>query len=538
MASAVTSSVSSSSIIASSPANLSTSPITGVREFYRDKSVLITGGTGFMGKVLVEKLLRSCPDVATLYILMRPKGRLTVDQRRCALLKAKIFDYLKNTQAKQLDKLVVIPGDIMAPDLGLSTSDRELLQREVHVVFHAAATVKFDEALKVSVTMNVRGTQTLLQLAKRMVKLQAFVHVSTAYCNCDRDVIEEIVYPAPLDPKKVMDTLEWMDDDLVNEITPRLLGNRPNTYTFTKALAESLIMKEKGDVPVAIIRPSIVTCAWKEPLPGWVDNFNGPTGMLAGAGKGIIRTMLANTELVADVVPVDVPINLMIVAAWHTVQFKPQNTPVYNCASGSVQPLYWGDVERWGLAELRSNPMVNVVRYPGGSFTKWRTSTAFWTLLCHFVPAYCADALLMMLGRKPILVRVQKKVYKASQCLSYFTTHQWVFKTNNVTTLWHSLSASDQDRFYFNMKDMNWKEYVSIYCDGVRKYIFNEESSKSHSMRHMMRMYYIEQFVKLVAFLLSWKLLAKNSRLLRHLQSTLSALVRRVALVIRHRLTG
>ena len=45
-----------------------------IAEFYRNRSVFITGATGFLGKVLVEKLLRSCPDIKTLYLLMRPKS--------------------------------------------------------------------------------------------------------------------------------------------------------------------------------------------------------------------------------------------------------------------------------------------------------------------------------------------------------------------------------------------------------------------------------------------------------------------------------
>jgi hypothetical protein len=58
----------------------------------------------------------------------------------------------------------------------------------------------------------------------------------------------------------------------------RLLGNCPNTYTYTKALAEQLLEEQCGTVPLAIVRPSIVTAALKEPVPGWVDNYNGATG--------------------------------------------------------------------------------------------------------------------------------------------------------------------------------------------------------------------------------------------------------------------
>ena len=71
----------------------------------------------------------------------------------------------------------------------------------------------------------------------------------------------------------------WMDDATLNAITHKLVGKKPNTYTFTKQLAETLLVQECGDLNVAIIRPSIVTAAWKEPNPGWVDNINGPSGV-------------------------------------------------------------------------------------------------------------------------------------------------------------------------------------------------------------------------------------------------------------------
>ena len=47
-------------------------------------------------------------------------------------------------------------------------------------------------------------------------------------------------------------------------------------------------------------------------MPGWVDNLNGPVGVMLGAGKGVIRTMLCNGNLVAQVVPVDIATNAII----------------------------------------------------------------------------------------------------------------------------------------------------------------------------------------------------------------------------------
>lgn len=64
----------------------------------------------------------------------------------------------------------------------------------------------------------------------------------------------------------------------------RLMGSNPNAYTYTKLLAEQLLAKQCGSVPLVIIRPSIVTAAHKEPVPGWIDTVNGPTGELEKIG--------------------------------------------------------------------------------------------------------------------------------------------------------------------------------------------------------------------------------------------------------------
>lgn len=45
--------------------------------------------------------------------------------------------------------------------------------------------------------------------------------------------------------------------NILYQFTPSLIGKRPNTYTFTKALAEQMLLKEAGNLPVAIVRPSI-----------------------------------------------------------------------------------------------------------------------------------------------------------------------------------------------------------------------------------------------------------------------------------------
>jgi fatty acyl-CoA reductase len=91
-----------------------------------------------------------------------------------------------------------------------------------------------------------------------------------------------------------------MNDDMIDAITPLIVGRRPNTYTLTKALAEFLIVEECAHLPISyvfafvylsfiyylrIVRPSIIGATCAEPLIGWTDNLNGPTGIFAAVNN-------------------------------------------------------------------------------------------------------------------------------------------------------------------------------------------------------------------------------------------------------------
>ena len=86
---------------------------------------------------------------------------------------------------------------------------------------------------------------------------QALVHVSTAYGNCHLQETYEELYPAPISPDKLMNMTDWLSDDVLDSMTQKLVHPRPNTYTYTKALAEHILVNEAEHVPYAIIRPSI-----------------------------------------------------------------------------------------------------------------------------------------------------------------------------------------------------------------------------------------------------------------------------------------
>lgn len=67
---------------------------------------------------------------------------------------------------------------------------------------------------------------------------------------------------------------------------------------------------------------SIVTGAWREPVPGWVDNISGITGIMMEIGRGTIRSIICDDQLIVDIVPVDIVVNTLIAAAWHTFTYR------------------------------------------------------------------------------------------------------------------------------------------------------------------------------------------------------------------------
>lgn len=109
-----------------------------------------------------------------------------------------------------------------------------------------------------------------------------------------------------------------MDDTNFDDIMDPIIKPWPNTYTFTKALAETLIEEYNDRLPVSIVRPSIVMASYTDPFPGWVDNAVGGNGIVIGWMPGIIRAAQINLKNVLDIIPVDIVSNTMIAAGWKT----------------------------------------------------------------------------------------------------------------------------------------------------------------------------------------------------------------------------
>lgn len=140
-----------------------------------------------------------------------------------------VFDRVRETHPERLKKIVFVAGDISKPNIGLNKHDLNLLIEHVNIVFHSAATVRFDQNIKEAVNLNTLGSKRLWDLCSEMKNLKSIIHVSTAYTNPTRPFVGETVYPPQieLDSNTFMKCANTLPDDLVTSIATQLQV-RPN----------------------------------------------------------------------------------------------------------------------------------------------------------------------------------------------------------------------------------------------------------------------------------------------------------------------
>ncbi|XP_041986255.1 putative fatty acyl-CoA reductase CG5065 [Aricia agestis] len=439
--------------------------IESVAEAYNGKSVFLTGATGFVGKVMLEKLLYSCPGLETVYILIREKQDQNANQRLKKVFSEQLFSRLREHNPSALDKIVPIVGDISEPNLGLKPSDEQLLIDKVSIVFHVAATIKFNEPLETVMNVNVAGTARVLSLSRRLRNPQAFVYMSTAYSYTDKYIVNEIIYPAPASLKEVKKLIEiGINDDQIKE----LLKGRPNTYTFTKALAENLVADNHGDIPAVIVRPAIVSPSESEPLVGWVDNWFGGTALMTSIAKGLIRVILGQPHYNIDFIPVDYVSNLTIVSAAKCR--SSDEVQVYNCCTSGENPLTLGKLTHLVLNYTRLNKF-NDLPMPTLMFTKYRWLLILITLLLQTIPAYICDVIYMLMGKNSRFVKMLSKAVFVRDTLEYFTSRTWDIRAPKARELYASLSAADKEQFAFDPCSIDWDLYIPKYCSGIKNFL-------------------------------------------------------------------
>lgn len=446
-----------------------------IAEFYKNKNVFITGGTGFVGIALVEKILRSCSDVGKIYMLIRPKKGKSIEERLKDITKNSVFSKLLEDKSLDIfNKLVPISGDVGEENLGLSMKDRELLISNVNIVIHSAATLDFQASLRPTVLINLLGTRQVMQLCKDIKNLSSMVHISSAYVNAFLLETEEKLYPAPEDAEKVIEIVKSKTDEELELITNDLIKNHPNTYTFTKHLAEHEVAKCASFVNVGIVRPSMITASWNEPIKGWTISKNGPQGFIMGSSKGVIRRLPVATKLIYDYIPVDMVVNQVIATAYHVAQKKSGELSIFHCTTSTSNPFRWEVLGDKVNELLQIYPLKSAVWYPHlrlvSSLLMFKISAIF----LHFIPAYILDFITRIAGGRPILVRLHTNVWQSLKMLEKFIFTEWKFHNKNTIMLSKTMSPVDKEMFNFDVGGLEWIEYFSNLVLGVRLYLNNE----------------------------------------------------------------
>lgn len=348
---------------------------------YDGTTVFMTGATGFLGKVVMEKILWSLRGVKKLYILLRNRKDCPAQDRLAKeILSWQCFDRLREgrpdfesaphtarealraspLRAADADAhpalcagvIEVIAGDLSSPDLGADAEDLRRVQDECDWLINCAANVEFMEPLKKIVGDNVTSALNVLAFAKSCSRLRGMVHVSTAYVNSNKrkeldptesGQVQEKIYEQWYhdSPQSFYEWVLSTDSDHIQSVLPNLLCGMPNTYTFSKQLAEILLEMHRGDLSLAIVRPTCVGASFREPIPGWIDKVGAGATVFLASGMGQLSLLQGNGETVGDQIPVDMVTNV-ILAAVLRLQSEPNALHIYHSSSSTRNPCTWG----------------------------------------------------------------------------------------------------------------------------------------------------------------------------------------------------
>ncbi|EFA07221.2 fatty acyl-CoA reductase wat [Tribolium castaneum] len=475
-----------------------------IAEFFANQTVFLTGGGGFLGKVLIEKLLRECSDVSKIYMLMRQKKGKTPQQRVSEVFDFPCFDYIKANNAAIIKKVHVIHGDCQKPDLGLDPEDVRVLKAETTCVIHAAASVRFDQSLK-EASYNVRATRDILELAKQMANLKCFIFVSTAYSNPLNAHVKEDFYEPPIEAEKLLNVVNSLDDSVLQRVTPQLLGEWPNTYVYTKSISESLI-RSIDTFPIAIIRPGIILSSAKEPMPGWIDNFYGPVGIATGAGVGVLKTFHAKRDAVAAMVPVDYVVNALLSIMWRIGTEKTKTPTVYNFAGHKTNKITWGQF----TDNLRELYWIAIPKclfwYVSFVLRENQISYKLTTFFSHTLFGYIIDFVLFCLGKRTLAVKGYARLHKTLDLIAWFSTRTWDFDDNNILKLWSEMGEEDKKIFDFNMEKLNWDAYLRDSAFGMRYFLLKESLETVPEAKRKLRIMFVAHYAIIILF---WFLMYK-----------------------------
>ncbi len=499
------------------------------------KTIAVTGTTGFLGTAIVERLLRCVPD-CTLVLLVRP-GRRGADQRvRREILKNDCFDRLRDHlgtdefEAMATERVTAIGGDVGTDGLGLDDNGRAMLTG-CDIVIHSAATVSFDSEFDHAVEVNLLGPLRIAETLHDLNVRPHFVGVSTCYVAGNRKgaAAEKLLTDTPFHvevdweievaaarrrrtdvedasrtphqlgefAKDARSTLgaagvaalaarseqlreRWVSKQMAEAGRARASSlGFPDAYAFTKAMGERALIERRGDIPVSIVRPSIIESAWSEPFPGWIRGFRMAEPILINYGKGLLSQFPGSPEGIVDVIPVDIVVSAIVAVAAKGPAEQPE---VFQAASGTANPFRYSDLVDLAAGWFAEHPIYDEKDQPiSPPAWKYRDPGAVPNELARAkrVLDRTAKALdmLPLRGRQAQLSgELEERRDLVDRALEYvelygsYTACEAVYQTDRLAALDAWLDPADREVFCLDPGVIDWRTYVQdIHLPSVMK---------------------------------------------------------------------
>lgn len=500
-----------------------------VAESLHGQRIAVTGATGFLGTALVERLLRAVPGCQVALVVRSTRRTSAAERVRREIFRNDCFDTLRSAlgdtfEAEMARRVLVLDGDVSRDGLGLDDAGRAILA-DCHTVIHSAAAVAFDSPLDSAVETNLLGPTRVAHAMRDAGTTGHLIAVSTCYVAGRRrgDAPERLLTDTPFsteadwraevaaarrlrsdldaasrEPKRLVELRrraraelgaagtpllaakteklrqDWVIDQLVEAGRARATSlGWPDAYAYTKALGERALLEERGDVPVTIVRPSIIESAMSEPKPGWIRGFRMAEPVIISYARGLLKEFPGIPEGVIDVIPVDLVTAAIVAVAAAGPDGGPSGEPtVYQVASGARQPLRYRElvdnVREWftdhPIYDTEGQPIV----VPEWSFPgRGRVEKQLRRGVTMLRRGEKVIASLPVRGKQAdIAARLEEQRALAERALSYvelygaYTETEAIFQVDRLIALHQSLSAEDQSEFNFDPATIHWHDYI------------------------------------------------------------------------------
>ncbi len=249
----------------------------------------------------------------------------------------------------------------------------------------------------------------------------------------------------------------------------------PDAYAFTKALGERALVETRGDVPVSIVRPSIIESALAEPAPGWIRGFRMAEPVIAAYARGLLKEFPGVPEGVIDVIPCDLVVATILAVAARgpkTDDNGEHHPDVTQIASGSGNPLEYGQlvdlVRSWFTEHPVYDEKNQPISVPEWSFPgRGRVSRQLGRAQKGLDLAEKVLDALPLRGRQAEFgAELEERKDQLERASGYvelygaYTECEAIYELDNMYELWNSLDDNDQANFAMDPKLVHWPSYV------------------------------------------------------------------------------